>query len=100
MENNKECDMSCDPANPRRQPVSGLDGVKLATEDSTGVGTQAPVTVNATGQNKNKSKNLVQQVFHAGLFTRPRSASVGSVPPNNNEEDVPKQADKTEDVRH
>lgn len=96
MESNKECDKSCDPANTRRQPVTGLDGVKLATEDSTGVGTQAPVTVNATGQNKNK--NFVQQVFHAGLFTRPRSPSVGSVLTNNNEEgpqNVSKQADET-----
>lgn len=65
--------MSCDPANPRRLQVSGPASGKLATEDSTGAGDQAPVLVNATG-----NKVLVQQAFHPGLFiTRPRSASVG-----------------------
>lgn len=74
MSSNRKCDMSCDPANPRRLPVSGLEGEKSATEDSTWVGTQAPVTVNATGQNK----RYVQQAFHPSLLQRPRSASVGS----------------------
>lgn len=83
MSKNNECDMSCDPANPRRPSVPGLEGVKLATEDSTRVGTQAPVAVNATGQ----TKKYVQQAFHPSLFSiRPRSASLGSVLPSNNEE--------------
>lgn len=73
MSNNENA-LSCDPANPRRSQVSGPASVKLATEDSTGVGDQAPVIVNATG-----SKTLVQQAFHPALFiTRPRSASLGS----------------------
>ncbi|CAG9790481.1 unnamed protein product [Diatraea saccharalis] len=41
---NIEVDMSCDPANPRRSQVPGLESVKLATEDCTGVGNQASMS--------------------------------------------------------
>lgn len=72
-----ESTMSCDPADPRRSRVPGPESGKYATEDSTGVGAQAPGAVNATGC----SKKLVQQAFHRGLFiTRPRSGSVGQEP--------------------
>lgn len=48
-------------------------------EDRTGVGDQAPVSVNVPGSsNSNNSKKFVQQAFHPGLLTRPRSASLGS----------------------
>lgn len=70
--------MSCDPADPRRSPVPGLESVKSATEDSAGVSDQAPVTVNITGK-----KTYVQQAFHPSFFnTRPRSSSLGSKSPN------------------
>lgn len=52
--------------------------------------TQAPVTVNATGQ----SKKYVQQAFHPSLFTRQRSASVGSSLPTRNEEKEPQGSQK------
>lgn len=71
---NKECDLSCDPANPRRSPVPGLESGKYATEDCAVAGNQASVPENATG-----NKKLVQQAFHPSLFTtRTRSASTGS----------------------
>lgn len=79
MSDNNECILSCEPANPRRSPVSGLESVKYATEDPSGVGDQAPVTGNVTG-----NKKLVQQAFHPGLFLRPRSGSLGSIPMNIN----------------
>lgn len=70
----KECDLSCDPANPRRSPVPGLESGKYATEDCAVAGNQASVPENATG-----NKKLVQQAFHPSLFTtRTRSASTGS----------------------
>lgn len=75
MENN-ESDLSCNPANPRRSLVSGLESVKLATEDSVEVENQAPTIVNATGKRK-----FIQQAFHPSLFTnRQRSASIGCLP--------------------
>ena len=77
MSYNNERDLSCDPANPRRSWVPGPASVKLVTEDSSGVGDQAPVAVNASGSNK----KLIQQVLHPNLFkTRPRSSSVGNIP--------------------
>ncbi|CAH0720649.1 unnamed protein product, partial [Brenthis ino] len=72
MSVNMECDLSCDPANPRRSLVPGPESVKYATEVSTGVGDQAPVKENATGRRK-----MVQQAFHPSLFSRPRSNSLG-----------------------
>lgn len=69
------CDLSCDPANPRRHEVPGPYGVKSATEDCAGVGNQAPVPVNATG------KRYIQQTFHPSLFTRTRCSSLGNTPP-------------------
>lgn len=42
-------DLPCDPASTRRPPVSGLGGVKLATEGGGGVGPQAPSTAATTG---------------------------------------------------
>ncbi|XP_022819396.1 uncharacterized protein LOC111351609 [Spodoptera litura] len=70
-------DMSCDPANPRRSLVSGPASVKYVTEDCTGVGDQAPATVNTTGST---TKKLTQQVFHPSLFiARPRSSSLENI---------------------
>ncbi|CAH2103968.1 unnamed protein product [Euphydryas editha] len=81
MSDNRECVMSCDPANPRRSPVPGLESVKSATEDTTGVSNQAPVPVNVTG------KRLVQQAFHPSLFiSRSRSPSISSPPCTSKEE--------------
>lgn len=75
MENNDNA-MSGDPANTRRSQVPGPVGVKSVTEDSTGVGDQAPVIVNASGSNK----KFVQQAFHPSLFiSRPRSSSLGNI---------------------
>lgn len=80
--------LSCDPADPRRPPVPGLEGVKYVTEDHSNVGNQASVIGNATG-----NKKLVQQAFHPALFLqRPRSNSMpklnvdtrGDKPANNN----------------
>lgn len=76
MSNNESDCLSCDPANTRRPPVPGLEGVKLVTEDSIEVGNQASMVVNVTG-----SKKFVQQAFHPSLFfTRPRSNSLGGNP--------------------
>lgn len=78
MSYNNESDMSCAPANPRRSWVPGPTSVKLVTEDSTEVGDQAPVSVNASGST---NKKFTQQVFHPSLFkARPRSSSVGNIP--------------------
>lgn len=82
-----DCNLSCDLANPQRSPVPGLESVKSATEDTTGVGDQASVAVNAIGR-KNVSqevlpanKKLVQQAFHPSLFLpRARSSSVSDLP--------------------
>lgn len=82
MSDESDCDLSCNPANSRRPPVSGLEGVKYVTEDSTRVDTQAPVSVNATGQ----SKKYMQQAFHPSLFTRSRSFSTGSPKSSTNKE--------------
>jgi hypothetical protein len=72
--------LSCDPANTRRPSVSGLEGVKLATEDLAGAVDQAPVKVNATG-----NKKLVQQAFHPSLFiARPKCAPSGKNPMSSN----------------
>ena len=74
-----ECDLSCDPANPRRPLISGSEGVKFATEDSAEVGDQASVVVNTTG-----TRRYVQQAFHPSMFAnRPRSSSLGSKPNTN-----------------
>lgn len=57
--------------------VSGGDKFRLNGSNGKGVGTQAPLPVNATGRRDNQK--MVQQVFHPGLFmSRPRSASLGS----------------------
>ncbi|CAK1588944.1 unnamed protein product [Parnassius mnemosyne] len=81
MSINRECDLSCDPANPRRSPVPGPESVKSATEDTTGVSNQAPVPVNVTG------KRLIQQAFHPSLFmTRSRSKSLSNTPCSSSEE--------------
>lgn len=51
----------------------------MLREDSSGVCSQAPVVVNATG-----NKKTVQQVFHKSFFLqRPRSSSLGSIPVSN-----------------
>lgn len=71
---NKECDLLCDPANPRRYEVPGPCGEKYATEDCVEAGNQAPTPVNATG------KRFIQQAFHPSLFKRTRSSSLGSIP--------------------
>lgn len=68
-----ECDLSCDPANPRRHEVPGPYGVKYVTGDYAGVGNQGPASVNATG------KRYIQQAFHPSLFTRTRSSSLGNI---------------------
>lgn len=73
MENEK-CDLSCDPANPRRHEVTGPHGVKYVTEDCADVGNQASATVNATGK-----RTYIQQAFHPSLFIRTRSSSLGSI---------------------
>lgn len=70
-----DVDLSCDPANARRLQLPGPVSVKYVTEDSTRVGDQALVKVNATGTS---NKKLMQQAFHPSLFiTRTRSPSLG-----------------------
>lgn len=84
-----ECDLSCDPVDPRRSLVPGPESVKLVTEDCIEVGNQASVTVTATGN----TKKFVQQAFHPSLFlSRPRSSSVGN-PANPNNSTNTTQAD-------
>lgn len=65
MLDNNDRDMSCAPANPRRSWVPGLASVKSVTEDFTGVGDQAFVSVKASG---NTNKKIIQQVLHSSLF--------------------------------
>ncbi|CAG9791534.1 unnamed protein product [Diatraea saccharalis] len=72
---NKECDLSCDPANPRRHEVPGPHGVKSVTEDCVEVSNQASALVNTTG------KRLVQQSLYPKLFVRTRSSSLGNISP-------------------
>lgn len=72
---NEECDLSCDPANPRRHEVPGPRGVKSVTEDCADVGNQASASVNTTGK-----RIFIQQAFHPSLFTRTRSSSLGNIP--------------------
>lgn len=55
----------------------GPESGKYVTEDCTGVGDQAPVSVNATGS---RNKKFTQQAFHPGLFIlKPRSPSLGKI---------------------
>lgn len=71
----KDCDLSCDPADPRRSQVPGPESVKLATEDCVEAGDQASSSVYATGN----TKKYVQQAFHQSMFlNRPRTPSVGN----------------------
>lgn len=49
-----ECDLLCDPANARRSQLTGPVSGKYVTEDCTGVGDQAPLLVNVTGNSTNE----------------------------------------------
>lgn len=100
MSNYNESDMSCAPANPRRSQVAGPASVKSVTEDYTGVGDQASVSVNASGST---NKKFVQQAFHPSLFiSRPRSASVGNISAHITIEDEPEKTkiDSTNRSKH
>lgn len=64
--------------NTQHLQIPGSVSEMRTTEDCRGVGTQTSLSVNDTGL-KESNKNLVQQVFHPGLFvSRPRSASLSS----------------------